>query len=192
VKRFLAVLTALVLCSAAADAQTPPAPPTPAASGSGPFTTTYDATLLRDLPTANDLFGTLETLQPTVISDRISGGGLYGGQPSRLGGSVGSWTQTMFRVDGVSITDPTGRGTPLLFPSLALWNRVRVTTGMVSADTNATGLVVDLDPIAPTDHWVRTVDGAVSHLGLTAGNPSGDVPSIAHLDGWDNATVIAS
>lgn len=154
-------------------------------------TTEYDATFLRDLPTSDNLFAVLETMQPSVVSDRFSAGGLYSGQPARIGGFLSSWTQTLFRIDGVTITDPNLTGTPFAFPELALWRSVKATTGMMSADTNAEGLAVDLLPVLPGTRWARTVDGSISHLALTGSAP-GATPAIARLDGWDRAVVTAS
>ena len=59
---------------------------------------TFSANLLRDLPGSENLFVLLETTQPTLISDRFFGGGLYIGEPGRVGGFLGSWSQTLFRI----------------------------------------------------------------------------------------------
>ncbi len=151
----------------------------------------YDGGFLRDLPTGDNLFAVIETLHPGIISDRFSGGGLEAGQPARVGGSLSSWTQTVFRVDGVPITDPTGSGEPLLFPELVFWSRVDVSTGGFRADTNAAGLGIDLTPLAPGDRWVRHAEGSVSHSRLAGSvDSSADAPALARLDGWDRATVV--
>ena len=163
-----------------------------ATAASAPLTSEYDADLLAELPLSDSLFALFETLQPSIISDRFSSGGLNSGQPARLGGFLSSWTQTVFRVDGVSITDPAGSGMPLVVPSLSLWQRVAARTGMAGAESSATGLSVDLTPQAPTDRWVRTVEGATSHGGLAGGDPSAGVPPIARLDGYDRGLVTAS
>ena len=92
-------------------------------------------------------------LEPTAIVDRFTGGGLAIGQPIRVGGFSGSWSQTLFRIDGVNVTDPTGSGTPLLFPELSWWRLVRVDSGTMALDTNAPGVSFDFQPRMPTARW---------------------------------------
>ncbi len=153
---------------------------------------TMDADLLRDLPTSDSLFQVLETTQPSLISDRFSGGGLFTGQAARVGSFFGSSTQTFFRLGDVSITDPTGSGAPLAFPDLALWQRIRITTGMMPASTNAIGLAISLDPLEPTKQWIRTVTGLLSHGFLASNAPSTAAPAIARLGAWDRASATAT
>jgi TonB-dependent receptor-like protein len=169
-------------------AETDPAHPT---RDETPLTSTYDAAFLRDLPTSDSLFVVMETMQPSIVSDRFSAGGLYSGRAARLGGFLSSWTQTVFRVDGVSITDPGGSGMPLLFPTLGLWQQVQARTGAAGAERPGTGLEIDLRPLAPADRWVRAFEAATSHVGMQGRAPSTDAPAIARLDGWDRATLMA-
>ena len=182
----LAILAAAPL---AVHAQTPP----PTTSAAPPaLGEAYEADLLEDLPASDNLFLVLETIQASLISDRFSGGGLYTGQAARVGGFLGSWNQTLFRLGEASVTDPTGGGVPLLFPDLMLWRRVQVATGMLPAALNATGLAITLEPRKPSATWTATARGALSHLGLAGGASSGTAPSIARLDGWDRAAAVAS
>lgn len=194
VGRLACTLAACALISSPRPASAQPATRAPgAADGDGPLAWAYDGGFLRDLPTGDSLFAVVETLQPSIVSDRFSGGGLNAGQPARIGGFLSSWTQTMFRVDGVPITDPTGNGAPMVFPELMFWDRVSVRTGLFRADTNAVGLAIDLTPRAPTDRWTSRAEGAVSHSGLAGGvDGSAEAPAIARLDGWDRATVVAT
>jgi hypothetical protein len=158
----------------------------------GAIGSSYGATLLADLPTSDNLFALIETLQPSIMSDRFSQGGLFVGQPSRLGGFLASYTQTVFRLDGVDITDPTGSGAPLITPDLPLWDRVDIATGLMPADLNATGLAISLTPRQPTDMWTRTLAAGVSQGVLTGGQPGTDAPAIARPDGWNRASLLAS
>jgi hypothetical protein len=153
---------------------------------------TYEADFLRDLPTSDSLFALFETVQPSIISDRFSSGGLESGQPARLGGFLSSWTQTVFRLDGVTITDPAGSGTPLLVPGLAMLQRVRATTGLARAASPGTGITIDLTPPAPTERWVRTFDGTTSHAAMSGRTSSTDAPALARLHAFDRAAVTAA
>jgi hypothetical protein len=120
----------------------------------------------------------------------LLGGGLYAGQPARVGGFLSSWSQALFRIDDVSVTDPTS-GAPLLFPSLVFWRAVDVSTGILGADVDTVGLAISLEPRRPTATWNRTIEASTSHFGAS---PSGSdaLPAIARLDGWDRATILAS
>lgn len=150
---------------------------------------TFSANLLRDLPGSENLFVLLETTQPTLISDRFFGGGLYIGEPGRVGGFLGSWSQTLFRIGDVSLTDPAGGGVPLLFPDLMLWEKVDVATGLMPPDINAAGLAISLEPRRPSTTWTRTVHVTTSHFGT----PSPvQAPPIARSDGSDRVALTAS
>jgi hypothetical protein len=153
---------------------------------------TYPAEFLADLPTSDNLFVVLETIQPSLISDRFSGGGLYTGQPSRIGGFLGSWSQTLFRVGDVNVTDSTGSGAPLLFPDLMFWHQIGVATASMPVDVNAAGLAVTLEPLRPTPQVAGAIHGVVSHFGLEGGTPRTAAPAIARLNGWDRVAAFAS
>jgi hypothetical protein len=145
----------------------------------------FDASLLRDLPAAENPFAVLETLQPALISDRFVNAGLDTGHAPRIGGFLGSWSQTLYRIGDVDVTDPTGSGSPLLFPDLAPWQRIAVATGLFPADSNTTGLAVTFEPKRPTPAWTGEAYGALSHFG--GGREAASPPPISTLDGWDRA-----
>lgn len=146
----------------------------------------YDDTFLKDLPLGDSLFAVLETLQPSLISDRFSNGGLYLGRPARIGGFQASWSQTRVLIGDVDISDPNGSGTPLLFPDLSPWQRIRVATGLIGSDINSTGLAVTLhpresDPREPLTRWQHTGSVSSTHGGLSRAAPPTAQPSIARL-----------
>jgi hypothetical protein len=127
----------------------------------------------------------LETIQPSLISDRFSNGGLYTGEPARIGGFLSSWSQTVFRFGDVDITDPTGSGAPLLFPETAWWERIDVATGLLPIDANAAGLVVTLQPRRATPEWRGEAQGVAAHFGTSDRQASSAAPAVAQLDSWD-------
>ena len=190
------VMGALTSRTAAQERPQPPGElrlpaPVEAPRVDSPLSTTYSNDTWRDLP-LNSLYELVETLEPSAIVDRFTGGGLSIGQPTRVGGFSGSWTQTQFRIDGVGITDATGTGTPLFFPELPWWSLVRANSGLMALDTNAPGVSFDLQPKMPTTRWVREVTGSTSHFFLT-GKEVDNVPAaLARLDGWDQASIVAS
>jgi hypothetical protein len=151
-----------------------------------------EAPLMADLPVSDTLAGLLETLEPSVITDRFSGAGLYQGQGVRLGSFAGSWTQTIYRIGDVDVTDPNGSGTPLVPFDVLAWQRLQTASGVTSADVNSLGLSVTLNPLTPAARWTRSVTAATSHGGLTGEGASVPYPAIARSRGWDRITVLAS
>jgi hypothetical protein len=149
----------------------------------------YTEEQLSDLPVSDNAFALLETVEPTLISDRFSNGGLYSGEPARIGGFLGSWTQTVYRINNIDVTDPTGTGAPLLFPDVLLWRHVMVQTGRMQSDVNAPGLSVTFEPQWPGATWTGSIQGAVSPFGSKRN--SAPAP-IADLQTWDRIAAAAS
>ncbi|MGE5246531.1 MAG: TonB-dependent receptor domain-containing protein [Betaproteobacteria bacterium] len=173
----------------------PPAQTPPAVSQQTPelaVQSTLSADVLAELPTADNLFGLLETTQPQIIGDRFDLGGLYTGQPARLGAFLGSWTQTAFLVGDADVTDPDGSGSPLFFPQLFLWQQVDVRTGMMPLDVNAPAIEVSLAPPRPGNTWTGRADGSFSTPALASNRSSDNAASIARLDRYGRATALAS
>lgn len=187
-----ALLCAVLAHANSARAQTAEVVPDGGASLLHPDTLgfNYDAAFLRNLPLGDSLFAVLETLQPSLISDRFANGGLYLGRPARIGGFQASWSQTRFLIGDVDISDPNGTGAPLLFPDLNPWQRIRVATGLIGSDVNTTGLAVHLDPreVDPREssaHWQQVGSASFAHGGLSRTAPTTAQPSIARLASRD-------
>src|SRR5438874_380018 len=173
--RVLAMAAALVVAEAQrAAAQAPPGDRPPLGSH-------VTAAPLADLPSSADLFSLLDAAVPEVIADRIDTGGLSTGDPARTGAHGSSWTQTLFRIDDASITDPVGSGTPLLLPRVDAWERVDVMTGLMPINVDAAGLAVVLTPRRPAERWLRVLDLAGTIPGLNAGAADAFPVPIARL-----------
>jgi hypothetical protein len=152
----------------------------------------YERARLADLPVDN-VFGLFESLEPIAIADRFSAGGLSASQPARLGGLLGSWSETAFRVGDADVSSFATAGTPLVYPDVLFWDRVTVRTSL-AADLAGAGLSVDLQPVAPSRSWRRSISATTAHGALTPGPPSSSsaAPPIARLDTWDRLTVVGS
>jgi hypothetical protein len=150
------------------------------------------ADTLANLPLAENVYSVLETTQSEVISDRFNAGGLNVGENARVGGFLGSWSQTSFRIGDIDITDPSGGGAPLLFPDLIWWDRVTVSTALMPTDFNAPGLGVTLIPAPPGVVWNTTVRGSLSGGSLSSPTPGGAVPPIARLTNFGYGSALAS
>ena len=136
----VAVLLGLFL-SSSASAQTGATAPDVRPMGS-----TLPADTLRDLPIGDSVYAALETMQHEVIADRFNSGGLNVGGDTRLGAFLASWSQTLFRVGDIDVSDPTGAGSALIVPDAVVWQAVHVATGLMRHDESAPGLAVTLDP----------------------------------------------
>ncbi len=144
------------------------------------------------LPASDSLFAILDTVIPDVIADRIDTGGLSAGDPARVGAHGSTWTQTLFTLGDVDFTDPNGAGTPLIVPGVDAWERVDVATGLMPIERNAPGLAVTLTPRRPGTVWSRSLNLMASGPALNAEGNTGQSPSIARLNSWLHADVLAA
>lgn len=177
--RWAACLALLCLSSTAAAQDAAPSLH-PAALGA-----TYDEAFLRDLPLSDSLYSLLDVVQPSLIADRFTEGGLFTGRAARVGGFQASWTQTRFRLGDVDLTDPRGTGAPLVVPDLGPWRSVRVATGLIGNDVNTTGLAVTLEPRVAAAAWTQAASASLSHGGLAGHASTLAQPTIARLAGRD-------
>jgi hypothetical protein len=153
---------------------------------------TLQSDTLSGLPSGATVFSLLDTAFAEMIAERVDAGSLTPAQALRLGAHGSSWTQTMFRIGQVDISDPRGGGTPLVIPGVMGWQSMSVDIGALPIDANAAGPVVTLVPMRPRASWARTVElfGAPSRL--LAGTEGSTPPAIARLNGWNSLSVLAS
>src|SRR5215831_8455391 len=182
VSRRLTVISLLWLSLIAAPALGQTTAPREIATVGAEVGSSLTADTIANLPLAENVYSLLETTQAEVISDRFNGSGLNVGENARLGGFLGSWSQTSFRIGDIDISDPSGSGAPLLFPELMWWDRVTVATALMPIDFNTPGLGVTLIPAPPGATWNTTVRGSVSAGDLASPTPNGPVPPIARLN----------
>jgi hypothetical protein len=157
-----------------------------------PLGSTLTLSALGDLPSGGNLFTLLDTVIPDVITDRVDTGGLNTGSASRIGAHGSSWTQPVFRLDGVDITAPDGSGAPLLLPGVIAWDRVDVTTGLMPIDVNAPGLAISLAPRRPTPEWTRQLEGIATGRALLAHTRLTNPPPTARLSSAAYGTALFS
>ena len=184
-RRFYLLLAAdLLVVASPMSAQTPATHPK--------LGSTFTVPVLADLPTGGSLYSILDTMPAEVISDRIDTGGLFTGESARVGSHGSSWTQTMFRLGDVDITNPDGSGTPMLVPGLLAWNQVEITTGLMPIEVNAPGMAVSLTPRMPSASWMGTVQFMGAGPSLLARQANTIPPAIAHQQSWYDGSVLVS
>ncbi|MEQ1912881.1 MAG: hypothetical protein ABMA15_28960, partial [Vicinamibacterales bacterium] len=142
----------------------------------------FPADLVSNLPLGDSVYAILETTQSELIADRFNSGGLNVGGDSRVGGFLGSWSQTLFRVGDIDVTDPSGSGAALFVPDASMWQRINIATGLMPVDIDSPGLAVSLDPRRGGGTWERTITGSGSGGGLAAPGPANQPIPIARLN----------
>jgi hypothetical protein len=147
---------------------------------------------LADLPSGATVFSLLDSAIPEVISDRVDAGSLTPGQPARFGAHGSSWTQTMFRIGEVDVSDPDASGTPLILPGILAWQRMDVATGAMPLGMNAPGLAVTLVPRRPASAWTRSIELFGARPGLLSRTATTTPPAISRLNTWTSGSVLAS
>jgi hypothetical protein len=193
IKRLLVCSLSWLGVAAVASAQSAPgAPPVEEKARPISVETTLPAWVLRDMPSSGTIYSLLETIHPEVVSNRIEGGGMYPGSPAHIGAHGSTWTQTLFRVGDINISDPDGSGTPLAVPGILEWERVDVNTGIMGVDVNAPGMVLNLTPRRPTREWIRQFDAVAGPPELQGGGTVPTPPTIAHLQRYGNASILLS
>ncbi|HUR35531.1 MAG TPA: hypothetical protein VM032_17130 [Vicinamibacterales bacterium] len=180
-----AALLALML-PASVTAQTGPS-----TLDSRPLGAVFPADVIRDLPLADSVYSLIETTQSEVIADRFNSGGLNVGGGSRAGGFLGSWSQTVYRIGDVDVSDPAGSGASLFVPDASLWQQVTVATGLMPPDLNTPGLAVTLGPRRAGSSWNGTILGSGSGGSLAAGAPAGQPVPIVRLKDYVSGAASA-
>jgi len=161
-----------------------------AAQSPGGAATSF-ADTLRDLPVSANAIAFLETTRPEVIVDGFNSGGLNAGGPGRASAFLASWTQTQYRIGDVSISSPRD-GTPLLFPEIAWWSQVAVTTVLMPAGMTAPGLAVAMEPHRAAARWAGTIEAIGTGGDLARASSSPGPPAISRLDDWTHASAMIS
>lgn len=155
--------------------------------------TVFEPGHLGVLPGSRTLWSLLDTAHPFLISDRIDNGGLWSAEPSLLAGHGSPWSQTTFRLDGLDVTDPGGRGTPLLYPDLDILEAVQVDSARLPADAGGPGPLIVMVPRRPGDAWTGTAQAFVTPRSLQRARSSAGSPvSVARFDSWTDGGVVVS
>jgi hypothetical protein len=165
-----------------ASAPDPTVSPSPAPSPYPPGSR-FDQELLRDLPSAHDVWSLFETVDATAIRDRMSTGGLYAGEPGLLGIHGASWTQPTWRLGDIDLTDPDRMGVPLLLVDPDWLESIGAATALIPADDAGPGAAVTLVPRRPGTSWHGSLGADVAPSGLQSSR-TGAAPRLARYDSF--------
>ncbi len=99
------------------------------------YTTCLHQTILsqkqiRQLPSAHNVWSLVENQDLSATTNRIDVGGLWSSEPALFSARGGcSWTQSLYRLNGLDVTDPYWTGMPLVFPDFFALQSTRLTNG---------------------------------------------------------------
>jgi hypothetical protein len=148
----------------------------------------YDTDFLRDLPGSRDVFSLLETSEPLTMADRWDGGGLYTGESGRLSARGASWTQTVFRLDGLDVSDPLAGGRALVLPWHESLDAMDFAIGGARREPSGPGPLVALTTVRPRDAW----QGSLALDGRLGGSGEPVPPTVARFDRWRRGALTAA
>jgi TonB dependent receptor-like, beta-barrel len=141
----------------------------------------FTARQLRDLPSA-DVWGLVETADPFVIEDRMSGGGLDVGRSARVGTRGASWTTARLAFGDVDIRHPDQFGRLAMLPDAGAAEAVTVTHGLAPVEAASPGVAVSLVPRRPGPARAGAIDVGVTAGSMVAHDAPATAPSIGRLD----------
>jgi hypothetical protein len=101
---------------------------------------------LHQLPTARNIWVLLENQASGVVTDRIDIGGIKSETPAHFGGHGSSWTQNMYYLNGLNITDPYSGGAPLSYPGYDSFDELRISSAVHPSDFGSPGIAVFMTP----------------------------------------------
>jgi hypothetical protein len=115
------------------------------------LTTTHYGTRFTDfqlhqLPTARNIWVLLESQASGIVTNRIDIGGIKSEAPAHFGGHGSSWTQNMYYLNGLNITDPYSGGTPLSYPDYDSFDGLRISSAVHPSDIGSPGIAVSMAP----------------------------------------------
>jgi hypothetical protein len=110
------------------------------------YGTRFTAFQLYRLPTARNIWVLLESQASGVVTDRIDIGGIKSETPAHFGGHGSSWTQNMYYLNGLNITDPYSGGMPLSYPDYDSFDELRVSSAVHPSDIGSPGIAVFMTP----------------------------------------------
>ncbi len=109
--------------------------------------TVIDSRQMETLPSAGNIWSVIENQDLSATTNRIDVGGMWADLPARFSSRGGvSWTQTTYLLNGMDVTDPYWRGTPLFHPNIFSLRSVQHSNGRHPVSLLSPGGYLDLMP----------------------------------------------
>ncbi|MBN2206041.1 MAG: carboxypeptidase regulatory-like domain-containing protein, partial [Candidatus Aminicenantes bacterium] len=141
------------------------------------------------LPSGNDVWTVIENQDFSATMNRIDVGGLWATRPglfSARGG--GSWTQTVYALDGVDVTDPYQPGLPLVHPDLFALESLELVNSGPPVHVSSPGGLLNLD----VREGGSALQGALSLFGFNAALRSDNITPALRQEGLESSHSLRS
>ena len=155
------------------------------------YAITFSDEQLRDLPSGDNAWSLIETVDPLTFADGIDAGGILTGVTRRLASHASSWTQTTFWDADRETTDLTRGGAPMIFPDLAAAQSLLIVSATQPVEVESPGVAVMVAPRAAGDRWQGSAAAGVSPHGWQTRTIT-EPPRIEALTSWAQVQGIVS
>ncbi len=133
---------------------------------------------IKEMPSGHNLWSLIENQDLSAVSERIDVGGLWSGSPALFSArGASSWTQNIFLLNGMDITDPYKGGTPLLYPDIFSLEFYKLTNASHPPEYIHPGGYLNLITGDESDDYHGSVSGYYTHHSLQSSNISDSLRS---------------
>jgi hypothetical protein len=137
----------------------------------------FDVTVLNELPTARDPWALLQYV-PGVQQDRINVGGSESGQQSVYSARGDDGSNTMWNLDGVTITDPSAIGSSPTYYDFNTFEEVQFTTSATDPRQQTGGLGINFVTKRGTNAYRGTARTYFTNDALQSSNVPGEFAAL--------------
>jgi hypothetical protein len=128
---------------------------------------------VKSMPSADNVWSLLENQDLSATTDRIDVGGVWASLPALWSSRGGvSWTQSVYLLNGLNVTDPYSTGLPLFYPDIYSLGFTEQSDGRHPIQYLAPGGTFNLIPKQGTPQWHGAVSASFTPGGLTTTNIS--------------------
>ncbi len=152
--------------------------------------TTLSREELAQIPNARDPWAVLRTV-PGVNVDRMNIAGNESGQQANFAAKGAAFTDTMWNLDGVTITDTTAAGASPTYFDYDAFDEIAVTTGGSDLKVQTGGLGLNFVTKRGTNAFHGSLRGYFTHDDFQSSNLPDELVGDPRLDGSDKASHIA-
>jgi hypothetical protein len=133
--------------------------------------TTISAPQIENLPSAHSLWSLIENQDFSATTDRIDVGGLWETRPAMFSArGATSWTQNVYRLNGMDVSDPYTTGRPLFVPDVFSLAATQMSNADHPASAFHPGGLLDLIPRDTTPDFRCGFSGYYTDKSMSASN----------------------
>ncbi|MFC2170199.1 carboxypeptidase regulatory-like domain-containing protein, partial [Acidobacteriota bacterium] len=135
--------------------------------------TSLNETQIHNSPTAHNVWSLVENQDLSATTNRIDVGGLWGTTPalfSARGGS--SWTQSIYLLNGMEVTNPYNTGSPLFFPDFYSLHYSNLYNSSLPPEALSPGGFLNIITREGTDQFHGSISSFLIHKILQSSNIS--------------------